>query len=128
MPPNLFDYATSELSQDAILAYLIAWAKPEFAGDNAEMHALGRQCLLALLNRARAAQQHPEVPAGFPIQALTLTRQHKVDFNNGGQGFIDLLVVINGITHLVIEDKANAPLRSGAGRRLPRGFGGAGDR
>ena len=109
MPPNLFDYATSELSQDAILAYLIAWAKPEFAGANAEMRALGRQFLLALLNRARAAQQRPEVPADFLIQSLTLTPQHKVAFNNGRRGFIDLLVVINGITHLVIEDKANAP-------------------
>ena len=28
--PNLFDYATSELSQDAILAWLIQWADEQF--------------------------------------------------------------------------------------------------
>lgn len=29
-PPNLFEYATSELSQDAFICWLAAWADPGF--------------------------------------------------------------------------------------------------
>ena len=29
MKPNLFKYATSELSQDAFICWLLEWAKPQ---------------------------------------------------------------------------------------------------
>lgn len=39
---NLFKYATSELSQDAIVAWLLAWAAPKH---NGPMHDLGSNFL-----------------------------------------------------------------------------------
>ena len=106
--PNIFDDGGSELSQDAVLAYLIKWAKPEFATENPEMHALGRQFLLALLNCARQAEGRAACPTDFRIENLTLKKQHKVTLPNGRRGLIDLLVVINEVTYLIIEDKVGA--------------------
>jgi hypothetical protein len=40
--PNIFTHATSELSQDAFLAYLIEWADPQYATDTTGMHRRGR--------------------------------------------------------------------------------------
>ncbi len=36
--PNLFSYATSELSQDAFIAWLLAWASPEYQTVDKELH------------------------------------------------------------------------------------------
>lgn len=36
--PNLFDIATSELSQDAFITWLLRWASPEFAQADAALH------------------------------------------------------------------------------------------
>ncbi len=48
--PNLFDFAPGELSQDAILCWLLSWADSQFRGTNAELH--GAACrFLALLFR-----------------------------------------------------------------------------
>ena len=37
-PPRLFDYATSELSQDAILIWLLSWADPKHKDANEYLH------------------------------------------------------------------------------------------
>ena len=46
--PNLFEFATSELSQDAVLCWLASWAGPEAAGSDPHLTALGREFLAAL--------------------------------------------------------------------------------
>ncbi len=56
--PNLFEYATSELSQDAFLCWLIAWAGCG-AGDDGhdtELHRCGVEFIRMLYHK-----QHPEV-------------------------------------------------------------------
>ena len=43
--PNLFDYATSELSQDAILSWLLRWADSKFANEDKTLHLTARKFL-----------------------------------------------------------------------------------
>lgn len=50
--PNLFTHARSELSQDAMLAWLCGWAAPGLEQLNPEMHQLGRSFLKFLFSKA----------------------------------------------------------------------------
>lgn len=47
--PNLFDYATKELAQDAALAYILAWSDPSYRESHQGLHRLGTAMLHALL-------------------------------------------------------------------------------
>ena len=49
--PNLFSFATSELTQDAFLAYLIAWADPGQAEHDPAMHQAGMAFLRLLMDQ-----------------------------------------------------------------------------
>lgn len=89
--PNLFEYATSELSQDAVLCWLAAWAKPEAAAEDRQLHELGIQYIAALLD----VHKRP-VPE---ITCLEVRRQYKN---------IDVLLVINEQIAICIEDKAGS--------------------
>lgn len=94
MRPNLFHFATSELSQDALLCWLLSWADGQYA-DNS-LHGIGR--LLLNLIYARAGMKVPE------SISLVVERQ---------QGHIDILCVVNKETAIVIEDKAGTKQHSG---------------
>lgn len=88
--PCLFDYATSELSQDAFLAYVLAWADGRHFG---AMHDFGRLFL-------RKVFELSKIP--FPDSPLSVIvkRQHCN---------IDVFCEINGNDYaLIIEDKINA--------------------
>lgn len=58
-PPNLFSYATSELSQDAFLAYLLSWSNPEAKQFDPAMHQAGNQFLRLLLASEKPASLEP---------------------------------------------------------------------
>lgn len=47
--PNLYSFATKELAQDATLAYILAWAKPEYRTTHPRLHELGTAMLRALV-------------------------------------------------------------------------------
>jgi hypothetical protein len=47
--PNLFDFATSELSQDAFFCWLLAWADARYSEQDPALHRTGRSLLNALL-------------------------------------------------------------------------------
>lgn len=47
--PNLFSFATKELAQDAALAYILSWARPEYRKTHGRLHELGVEMLRALL-------------------------------------------------------------------------------
>ena len=47
--PNLFCYATKALSQDAALAYILTWVKPEYREPHPRFHELGAHMRHALL-------------------------------------------------------------------------------
>ena len=87
MKPNIFHYATSELSQDAILLWLINWAKPECETTNKEMHNLGCDFVRLLIDKE------------IPIISIQTRKQEKD---------MDITVDINNSIYLVIEDKVGS--------------------
>ena len=91
--PNLYEFATKELSQDATIAYILAWADPTYRESHPHLHALGIELLRSLLRT-----QEVDLPM---IETLHIKTQ--VDQ-------IDILVRINADKNanriiLIIEDK-----------------------
>lgn len=85
--PNIFDFATSELSQDAMFAWLIQWADIKYAESDAEIHNTAQLFLRLLLGSD-----------SFVINTVEVGRQWKN---------IDVWAKINNDTFLIIEDKTN---------------------
>lgn len=104
--PNLFEYATSELSQDAVLCWLAAWAAPEAAADDGHLHALGLQFIAALME----VHGRP-IP---DISSLEIRRQYKS---------IDVLLIINSRLAICIEDKVGSTEHSNQLARYIEGLG-----
>ncbi len=94
--PNLFGYATSELSQDAILCWLLAWADPKNAAADPGLHDLGARFIAKIMELH--GHRMPE------ISSLAIHRQYRS---------IDILVVINSRIAICIEDKAGGLEHSG---------------
>jgi len=92
--PNLFTYATSELSQDAVIAYLLAWADPTHQDTEGKMHIVG-QCFVHKLLKLHG------------VEAATITSvEVKAQYQH-----IDVLarvVTDQGEYALVVEDKIHA--------------------
>jgi len=84
--PNLFDYATSELSQDAFLAWLVQWADRENRINDIYLNA----CAVSLVQELLGKESN------FTIETVKAGRQ----WNN-----IDVWALINNKYFLVIEDK-----------------------
>lgn len=95
--PNLFRFATSELSQDAFIAWLISWAHPKFESENAALHQTGVELLITLLQKC--SHLIPEKLTSVDV---------KMQIKN-----IDILVMINESIPLVIEDKTFTSDHSG---------------
>jgi hypothetical protein len=90
MKPNLFSFATSELSQDAVLCWLAAWADPDVAHLDPILHNLGKS-FLNLVFRNRGIQLSDS------IKRLQNKRQYKK---------IDVLIIVDDLFAVLIEDKA----------------------
>ena len=87
-PPCLFDYATSELSQDAFFAWFLAWADKTYQGPEHDLAVL----FLEIVFRKRGLS----LPNDFTIEVV---RQYK---------HIDVFCSINGDECAVLlEDKIN---------------------
>lgn len=95
--PNLFTFATSELSQDAFICWLACWANPELRGLDGPLHTTAT----AFLDRLLEVGKGPRVPG---YRSVEVRRQ----WND-----IDILLVVNGDTAVVIEDKTNTRDHSG---------------
>lgn len=89
--PNLFDYATSELSQDAMLGYMLAWADPKYS-ENTALHRLGQDVLLALLDKA---ERNIEEIRREIKKVIVKKQDHRIDIS----------VDINEKIFMIIEDK-----------------------
>lgn len=87
---NLFQHATSELSQDAILAWLISWADNKYATCYPQLHQTGRHFIAQLFTKA-----------GKQVPAYTTVKTHP-QWNK-----IDLLVKLDNHA-ILIEDKVYA--------------------
>lgn len=101
MKPNLFWYATSELSQDAILCWLLSWADNKHRSDNTILHETGVAFLNSIYERAKI-QPPPE------YESVEIRQQ---------DGGIDILCILNGDTAIIIEDKVGTKQHSD---QLPR--------
>jgi len=95
--PNLFDFATGELSQDAFVCWLLTWANPKYRATDEALHRTGRALLERLLGLSGI------VPPG-EVAALEVRRQYKK---------IDILVLVNDDIALLIEDKTDSFEHSG---------------
>lgn len=92
MRPNLFKYATSELSQDAMIRWLLEWAKPAYKDIDTKMHNVGIEFLDSLFKKFDSIQK----PENY--KELFIERQYKN---------IDVLCVVNNEFSIIIEDKTN---------------------
>jgi hypothetical protein len=99
--PNIFDYATSELSQDAALCYFMAYAAPQYGtGPYVREHAFSRALLRKMFEIC--GKEFPE-----EFEEFDVTKQYSI---NGK--YLDILVRINDI-YIAIEDKRQAQDHSG---------------
>ncbi|MBL8174709.1 MAG: PD-(D/E)XK nuclease family protein [Bryobacterales bacterium] len=96
MSTNLFDHATSELSQDAALCWLAQWAEADNGAVNPLLHRLGK----AFLERIYTLHGR-EMPA---VSRVQVRRQAE---------HIDILLVVDGQTAICIEDKRGSREHSG---------------
>lgn len=91
--PNLFDYATSELSQDAFLCWLLKWADPAYRQLSKALHEAGMDLI-----RLLSAEKKDRLPER--ITSVEVVKQY---------GHIDVLCKINekrqDRTVILIEDK-----------------------
>ncbi len=51
--PNLFQYATSELSQDAFICWLAAWADPKFQAADPHLHQTARDFVVSMIRKVK---------------------------------------------------------------------------
>ncbi len=93
--PNIFDYATKELSQDAMICWLIAWAgqSKDAAREDEALQLCGRQFVCTLLNHKRSGKAPIELEDEVKTEIYQQERR------------IDVLARINGKHVLLIEDK-----------------------
>lgn len=105
MAPNLFQYATSELSQDAMLCWLIDWAGQDGTDGDQELRRCARRFVEALLNHKR----EDWVRLGDLVTTEIRRQDNK----------IDVLARINGQYIVLIEDKTETGTH---GDQLPRGY------
>ena len=100
MKPNLFHWATSELSQDAFFCWLFSWAAPEYAETNKALHDTAVRFIHQLTEHSISE-----------IKQVSIHRQHK---------HIDILVEINGQYGILIEDKVHTKEHSKQLERYPK--------
>ncbi len=87
--PNLFSFATSELSQDALICWLLEWASPNLKEFDDDLH----NCSINLIS-SFFEKHGKDVP-----KIIEQVEVRKQDHN------IDVLCVINNIYPILIEDK-----------------------
>ena len=83
MKPNLFDYATGELTNDAMICWMLDWANSE----NKIYKSLSQDLIRLFIGKD-----------DFIVKSVNIKRQYKN---------IDILVEVNDSEVIVIEDKVN---------------------
>ncbi|MCG7344022.1 PD-(D/E)XK nuclease family protein [Sporosarcina sp. ACRSL] len=86
--PNLFQFATSELSQDAFLCYLIAWSSKRYRLLDEPLHEAAVHFISTIFNAHGITAP--------TVETVTIERQFKS---------LDIFAVINDTYAIVIEDK-----------------------
>lgn len=89
MVPNLFNFATSELSQDAFLCWLLSWTHQDLKAVNPDLHNVGMDFLKLIFAKS---------DKNFPANVSSISVDKQVEA-------IDILCVVNSDTAILIEDK-----------------------
>lgn len=84
--PNIFDYATSELSQDAFLAWLIQWSNKHYQHVDSALHACATSFVQELLGKDKS----------YSVETVEVRKQ----WNN-----IDVSALVNNEYFLLVENK-----------------------
>jgi len=93
--PNLFKFATSELSQDAFICWLLSWAKADYkTGDDKQkaLHKIATSVLRLFFSKAGKT---------LPLSIETIVIKRQVTN-------IDILCIINDNYCVLIEDKVGS--------------------
>ncbi len=88
--PNLFTFATKELSQDAFICWLISWANPKCKELDNSLHNVAITFVKSLLSKKNI---------DIEIQSIEIRRQ---------KDNIDVAVIVNEEYIIIIEDKVFA--------------------
>jgi hypothetical protein len=116
--PNIFNYATSELSQDAFIAWLLSWSNKEYKTENKQLHQLGLdflQSLLAKQNIVISEISNLEIKTQFYKIDVFVSFQmdnrhygviiedkvHTIDHNNQLERYINKIKELNSKTVIV---------------------------
>lgn len=99
--PNIFSHAQKELSQDAMISYLLEWAAAKYRALDASLSDTGQRLVEALLAKHDAS----------PIDEVHEVKLYQQDHR------IDVLARINGSHMLLIEDKTGGKQHSNQLRR-----------
>jgi len=102
--PILFSYATGELSQDAFLCWLLAWASLEYESTDQKLHLCARKLIGTFF-----AKHKKTAPDTFTD--ITIERQ---------KNHIDVLCVIDNTHVIIIEDKIGTEDHSGQLQRYKK--------
>lgn len=89
--PNIFDYATKELSQDAMICWLLEWSGHRNRSQNGALHDCG-------VRFARALMEKHGANLDGKIKKVEILRQERK---------IDILMRINDKQVILIEDKTD---------------------
>lgn len=87
MPPNIFTYATSELSQDAFILWLLDWANPQYTTEDKALCETAQKFVGLLLGEEKLV-----------IYSVDCKKQ---------ENHIDVFAIINEKYALLVEDKTN---------------------
>ena len=89
--PNIFNFATSELSQDAFICWLLSWASPDLKLEDKGLHDCGTALIAAFFYKMKIKK-----PSKF--ECVKVHKQYKN---------IDVLCVVNNEYPIIIEDKTD---------------------
>lgn len=90
--PNIFTYATSELSQDAFLCWILEWADEDYRDTGNPLHSAGIHLVQDLLKTA--GHESPADP--FSIDILPQVN-----------GEVDIVALVGEDSAIIIEDKVD---------------------
>lgn len=99
--PNIFSFATSELSQDAFICWFLSWAKSEHSTQDLSLHRCARKFISIVFDK------HSKLMPS-DITSIEITKQDK---------HIDVLCIINNEYPILIEDKTSTNHHSGQLKR-----------
>ena len=101
--PNLFKFATSELSQDAFLCWLLSWADQEYATVDPDLHRTATNFLKSIGKKCKET----DVFEGSVALKVEIKPQHE------GIDVLALISIEDQEYALVIEDKTDSTAHSG---------------